>query len=66
MNKLRWISGLLFAVVVAVFTPGCEEEDCAYEQESCLPEYLEANGLKGCCSGLTCQENPFTKNSICK
>lgn len=46
--------GLIGAALLAA-APSCEgEEDCAVEQENCSADYLDENGLTGCCDGLTC------------
>jgi len=65
MNKLRLVAMTLFALFAALAIPGCEEENCAEAQENCLSDYLEANGLTGCCGGLVCEES-FNGYLVCK
>ena len=58
------------AMLVSVHgTSGCsgEDENCAGEQENCSRAYLDANGLTGCCEGLTCQDSPVTPGArVCR
>ena len=44
-------SGIIFS------QSGCddEEENCQVQGGNCRSEYLQNNGLTGCCSGLTCK-----------
>jgi hypothetical protein len=55
-------------IVVALFLSACSGSDnCASEQENCASAYLQANGLTGCCEGLTCQDSPVTPGArVCR
>lgn len=68
---LSIVSFLLLTIMIlmlTLFSPGCGgEENCAVEQENCLRSYLDANGLTGCCSGLTCRDSSISPGArICK
>jgi hypothetical protein len=36
-------------------TPRDNAAYCAFQGESCAPDYLEREGLNGCCKGLSCR-----------
>jgi hypothetical protein len=59
----RYLFPLMLVVLALSLSSsgGCGGDDnCAVEQENCSAAYLEANGLTGCCEGLTCQDSPVT------
>jgi len=56
------------AAWIAVALAGCGGEDnCAVQSENCSAQYIQQNGLSGCCSGLTCQDSAVTPGArVCR
>ena len=52
----------------AVALAGCGGDDnCAGQSENCSAQYIQQNGLSGCCSGLTCQDSAVTPGArVCR
>jgi hypothetical protein len=46
-------------------TPRDDASYCAFQGESCAPEFLEEQRLSGCCVGLSCQEDTYG-NPVCR